>query len=238
VPPTSSPTPTPLIEVLQGGVTLTDGSTSVDFGGVEIGAAAPTRTFTVHNPGNGELTLGPPVLPAGFVLTEGLNPTLAPGTSDDFTLAMDTGSAASRSGDVSFATNVAAQNPFNFMAVGTVSPKLAVGGAPGSEDGPAAAAPAVVGPLSIVVDGSPLASLIVGGTAKAKGKVILVVTNTTNVPVSGKLSGSILASTNGLAEAGGPDDRQGCQDPEAEGGSDAVRRRPSEDRPARGGRGP
>lgn len=216
--------PAPAIEVASGDVSLTDGSSSVGFGSVQQGASAPTRTFTVRNTGTAELTLTAPTLPASFTLIEPLNASLAPGASDTFTVSMSTSTVGSPSGGVVIANNDAGKNPFNFNISGTVttvsSPPVVppttppttpptvpptvppVVGAGPADDGPQAAAAAITGPLSTNLDGTLVPSPVVGGTKTAKGKVVLVVTNTTAAPVNGQLTGSILASTNGLVESG------------------------------------
>ena len=135
--------PAPEIALLVDGAPLVDGQpTPVSFGPAPQGAVAPTRTFTVRNDGGAPLTLGAPSLPAGFTLAEPLSTSLAPGASDTFTVRLDTGTAGTRSGTVSLATNDADENPFNFPVSGTVTgpvgndpaPEvtLLVGGAPAS----------------------------------------------------------------------------------------------------------
>ncbi len=59
-------------------------------------------------------------VPAGFTLTEGLSATLAAGASDTFTVQLDTASAGTKTGEISFATNDSDENPFNFQIAGMV----------------------------------------------------------------------------------------------------------------------
>ncbi len=60
-------------------------------------------------------------VPAGFTLTEGLSGSLAPGVSDTFTVRLDNATVGTKSGDVSFSTNDADENPFNFRITGIVA---------------------------------------------------------------------------------------------------------------------
>ncbi len=110
------------VRVTRSGAAVSDGqSTAVDFGSVQQGAAGPLVTFTVFNDGGTTLTLGQPTLPAGYTLTSGLSASLAPGTSDTFTVRLDTATVGTKGGTLSFATSDADENPFNFPLAGTVT---------------------------------------------------------------------------------------------------------------------
>lgn len=115
------------ITVLGKGVVIADGDASpattdgTDFGTVTVGAAAPTRNFTVRNDGAALLTLGTVTVPAGFTLTEGLSASLAPGASDTFTVQLDTATAGTKTGAVSFPNNDGNESPFNFSIKGIVA---------------------------------------------------------------------------------------------------------------------
>ena len=116
IPPTA-----PEIMVLLGAAAINDGQTTgANFGTVVIGSAAVQRTFTVRNDGDDTLTLGAVQLPAGFTLVEGLSTSLAPNASDTFTVSMATATLGVFAGDISFATNDANENPFNFGVTGTI----------------------------------------------------------------------------------------------------------------------
>jgi V8-like Glu-specific endopeptidase len=112
------------------GISITDGDTSpwlmdgTDFGSVRVGDSAVLRTYTVRNDGTPILTLGPVSVPEGFTLVEGLSSSLAWGASDAFTVRLDTATAGTKSGDISFTTNDPDENPFNFRITGTVLPPL------------------------------------------------------------------------------------------------------------------
>jgi Ca2+-binding RTX toxin-like protein len=101
---------------------MADGaSTAIDFAPGVIGGARPTRTFRVASEGGATLRLGAVQLPAGFRLIEPLSATLAPGTSDEFTVGLDTSSVGSKRGRISFSTNDARVPAFDFAVVGSIS---------------------------------------------------------------------------------------------------------------------
>ena len=100
---------------------ITDEDTEpIDFGTVMLGDDGPMRTFTVRNLGDGDLKLGQLNLPDGFVIFEGLNSVIPAGGSDNFTVTLDASAAGAHAGEISFSTNDADENPFNFAVAGTV----------------------------------------------------------------------------------------------------------------------
>jgi C1A family cysteine protease len=117
----------PDIRVMGNGVSIADGDTTpstadgTDLGIVEPGGTPVSRTFTVYNDGNATLTLGTVTVPAGFTLSEGLPSSLAPGSSDTFTVRLDVTTPGTKAGDISIATNDSNENPFNFRITGTVT---------------------------------------------------------------------------------------------------------------------
>ncbi len=112
----------PEVTVLLGATAVVDNATAaIGFGSVTKGAAAPTKTFTVRNDGQANLTLGAITVPGGYTVVEGLTGTLAPGASDTFTVCLDTAAAGAKSGQISFANNDANENPYNFAIAGTVN---------------------------------------------------------------------------------------------------------------------
>ncbi len=124
-PVTQPPPPAPKypeVTVRLGATNVADNSTAaVGFGAVTKGQAAPTKTFTVKNDGQANLTLGAVVVPGGYSVVEGLTRTLAPGASDTFTIRLDTSVAGAKNGQVSFTNNDANENPFNFAVSGAVN---------------------------------------------------------------------------------------------------------------------
>lgn len=117
----------PEIAVLGNGVNIADGDTTpsasdlTNFGSVAQGGAAVTRTFTVTNSGTGTLTTSGLTLPSGFTLVEGLSASIAAGASDTFTVQLNTATAGTFSGQISFTDNDSDENPFNFSISGTVT---------------------------------------------------------------------------------------------------------------------
>ena len=107
-------------------VTIADDDTTpsttdhTDFGTALVGANAE-RTYTVTNAGEGALTTSKLKLPKGFVLVEGLSPSIAGGGSDTFTVRMDTASTGVKAGSITFMSNDSDESAFNFAIIGTVN---------------------------------------------------------------------------------------------------------------------
>ncbi|MCL4206714.1 MAG: choice-of-anchor D domain-containing protein [Pirellulaceae bacterium] len=108
---------------------LPDGSGSVTFGSTTTGTPV-VKTFTVQNTGTANLILGAITMPAGFTASAFGTTSVAAGGSTTFTVTMTAGTAGSYSGTVSFVTNDADENPFDFAVSGTVNapaaPEIAV----------------------------------------------------------------------------------------------------------------
>ncbi|MBL8810596.1 MAG: choice-of-anchor D domain-containing protein [Planctomycetaceae bacterium] len=115
----------PEIGVSGGGAGIDDGdwtpstADGTNFGMISSGQSV-TRTFTVQNSGSATLTLQPPQLPAGFVLTESLVTQLAPGTSDTFSVQFSPVNPGTYSGEISIGNNDSNENPYNFAITGTM----------------------------------------------------------------------------------------------------------------------
>jgi uncharacterized repeat protein (TIGR02543 family) len=148
----------PEVAVLGSGASITDGDTTpsttdyTDFGSVAQGGAPVSHAFTVQNVGTASLTLGTVTVPTGFTLTEGLATSLAAGASDTFTVQLNTTTAGTKTGVISFATNDSDENPFNFTITGIVTPS-------GSSENLALGKPAVAS----TTDGSLVASNVTDG---------------------------------------------------------------------------
>jgi Ca2+-binding RTX toxin-like protein len=112
----------PEVTVLLNRTSLADNSASVDFGRITVGDAAPVRTFTIRNDGRGPLSIGHLSLPAGFTLLDAPASGIDKGDSTTFTVRMDSGSVANRSGQISFSTNDADEGTFNFTLRGSIVP--------------------------------------------------------------------------------------------------------------------
>jgi hypothetical protein len=108
--------------VLNGTVSVPDGTGSVSFGSTTVGKAV-SKIFTVKNLGTANLTLTTPItVPAGFTLTASFGKSvLTPNTSTSFTLRLNATTVGSYNGTVSFANNDSNENPYNFTVSGTVT---------------------------------------------------------------------------------------------------------------------
>jgi hypothetical protein len=124
----------PEVVVLGNDKSIADGDSSASssdgtsFGSATVGGLAVQHTFTVKNEGGSTLTTSGLTLPSGFSLVEGLSASIAAGKSDTFTVRMDTASAGTKSGDISFNTNDSNESHFNFSISGIVD-----GSSPGSK---------------------------------------------------------------------------------------------------------
>ena len=103
------------------GTNLTDGISSVDFGGVLTGNTA-TRTFTVKNTGEGELTglgISFSAVPAGaFSVTTSPTTPVAPNEETTFTVTFAPTSVGLHSDTLLLASNDADENPFEIVLSG------------------------------------------------------------------------------------------------------------------------
>ena len=118
----------PDVEVTFGESDVPDDDTSpspdegTQFGAVQVGQAAPTRTFRITNTGGGTLELGAVTVSGPFRIVSGPAVTsLATAASTDIVVAMDTAAVGDKAGGVSIVTNVGARNPYNFAVAGTVT---------------------------------------------------------------------------------------------------------------------
>jgi hypothetical protein len=116
-----SPNAAPEVSVLFRGVELQAGqAAAVDLGHATLLGAGGAFDFEVRNVGEADLVLGPVSVPVGFTLADDLQPTLAPGGSDTFTLHLDASSPGVKSGVVSFATNDDDEAFFDFTVTAEV----------------------------------------------------------------------------------------------------------------------
>jgi Ca2+-binding RTX toxin-like protein len=195
-PPPSGPAPLVTLSLVRRGNTplaIADGATApVNFGTVPVGSIRPMRTFTVTNRGNATLTLGRVEVPPGFILAGKLALTLAPGQSDEFTVAMDTATAGPRSGQIRIATNDSRAPVLNFSIAGNVVEPVDPSPGPGG------------GTFSFV-----RGTLTIFGTA---GNDVIILTGS-GTTVNATANGRAMSSTpfNGVSKivvnAGGGDDR-------------------------------
>jgi serralysin len=98
--------------------------------GLHAVKAAVTRTFTVTNQGDEELSATGLKLPKGFKFgTDKLLSRLQPGQSDTFTVSLDTAKVGVYTGFITFNTNDSDENPFSFAVSGEVAaPEINVSG--------------------------------------------------------------------------------------------------------------
>jgi hypothetical protein len=105
---------------LDGPAEVPDNIGSVSFGTAALGVPV-TKTFTVRNLGDQNVTLGAISVPAGFTLTKGWGvTTLAPRASTTFTVRLNAASLGAYSGTLSFSSNDLDENPLNFTIQGLV----------------------------------------------------------------------------------------------------------------------
>ncbi len=126
---TAAVTTAPEVAVFGGYVRteIVDGDTAptatdnTNFGSATLAGSAVSKTFYVHNTGNATLTTSGLSVPTGFTIIEPLAGTIAAGGSDSFTVRLDTTTAGTKSGQISFTTNDSNENPYNFAISGTVT---------------------------------------------------------------------------------------------------------------------
>ena len=114
----------PEIDVVDGGITIPDNTGSVNFGTATVGTPL-TKSFTVKNLGNANLTLGAiNSLPTGFTLVSPFgSTTLTVGSTTSFDVKLDATNIGSYNGTISFANNDTDENPYNFNISGTINTK-------------------------------------------------------------------------------------------------------------------
>ncbi|WP_165698738.1 choice-of-anchor D domain-containing protein [Bremerella volcania] len=109
------------------GSEVADDYGSFNFGNVGQGSPQ-TQEFLVTNTGSGTLTLGTINLPSGFSLVQSFGDiSLSSGESTYFTVRFNADYGGSYSGELSFNTNDADENPYNFTLSGNVVEDVEVG---------------------------------------------------------------------------------------------------------------
>ena len=117
----------PEIDVRLDGAAVQDGVSNVDLGSTPTGNSVD-RTFTVQNLGGSDLVLDPSIsLPDGFSLEAGFSATtLSTDQSATFTVRLDSATAGTYSGTISFNNNDSDESPFNFTIEGVVEDPPAI----------------------------------------------------------------------------------------------------------------
>lgn len=97
---------------------------NTDFGTVAQGSVQ-TRNFTITNTGDADLTLGDPIFTGPFSLVGGSLGTISASDSAILTIGLNTALLGPQSGSISFGTNVAGLETFNFDLAANVIPEPA-----------------------------------------------------------------------------------------------------------------
>ncbi|MDZ8259111.1 choice-of-anchor D domain-containing protein [Nostoc sp. ChiQUE01b] len=114
-------TKTPEIQVLNGTVNITDGSTTpINFGETLVGETV-TKTFTIKNTGIAALKLSNLKLPDGFSLVGTLPTSLAANASTTLSVALNPTTTGVYSGSLSLNNNDINESHFDFAISGTVN---------------------------------------------------------------------------------------------------------------------
>ncbi|BDI16431.1 hypothetical protein ANSO36C_22330 [Nostoc cf. commune SO-36] len=119
---TVKPVPTPEIQVLNGTVNVTDGSTNtINFGSVIVGNTL-TKTFTIKNTGTAALNLTNLKLPDGFSLVGTLPTSVAVNASTTISVALNATTPGTYGGTLILGNNDSDEGPFDFAITGTLKP--------------------------------------------------------------------------------------------------------------------
>lgn len=107
--------------------TTPDENNGTDFGTAFVADTRPFRVFEIRNTSNtDDLTLSNLSVPAGFQVEQGLPDSLGPGGSAFISISMLDDSQATRSGTVSFSTNVVGSETFDFAVTGSLAARPVV----------------------------------------------------------------------------------------------------------------
>lgn len=117
--------PSASIQITGNGTPIADGdatpnvSDHTDFGSATQGAGGVTRTFTVINTGDVDLTFSDIVVPSGFTIVDNLPGSLAVGNSETLGIRLDDSVLGLKEGD--FELTIDEIGVFNFKIQGTVA---------------------------------------------------------------------------------------------------------------------
>ena len=109
------------------GITLADGVTAITSAqaqavalvAVAVGTVAPSKTFTITNPGDVPLSITGVTLPAGVTLVGALPASIAAGGSANLIVALDTAALKTATGSIAISSS-ALVAPFSIPVTGTV----------------------------------------------------------------------------------------------------------------------
>ncbi|ERT03567.1 hypothetical protein M595_6495, partial [Lyngbya aestuarii BL J] len=99
-----SPNPVPEISVIQNTTNIADNTGTFDFGTSTVGSVV-SKTFTIENNGTADLTLSELTLPTGLTLAGTFPTVIAAGSQGTFDVQLDTNTANTFNGELSFTTN-------------------------------------------------------------------------------------------------------------------------------------
>ena len=122
-------TPRPEIRVFQDDTYIIHGRTTpIDFHQAVEGQPGSTLTFRVENQGYAPLETSAVRLPNGYSLTETLSTSIAPQTSDTFSVRLDTGSLGLKTGHIEISSNDVSEPTLAFAVEGEVIDVLSAEG--------------------------------------------------------------------------------------------------------------
>jgi cyclophilin family peptidyl-prolyl cis-trans isomerase len=112
------------------GIAVADGVTAlasnqaqaVSLGAAAVNAVAPSKTFTVSNPGDAPLAISAVKLPAGVTIVQALPTSIPAGGSANLVVALDTAAMKAVSGSIAIASS-ASGTAFSIPVTGTVFAK-------------------------------------------------------------------------------------------------------------------
>ena len=116
----------PEMDITYSGGPVISGTTTVDFGTVNVSSGSSSTTFTIENNGTVDLNLTDPspyvsitgVNASDFTLTVVPDPTIAAAGSTTFIISFDPSALGVRTANVSIANNDSDENPYTFSIVG------------------------------------------------------------------------------------------------------------------------
>jgi hypothetical protein len=175
----------PEITVLIDGDSVSSGS-PLDFG-VASQNSPQSRDIMIRNDGTQPLIVGQIVLPTGFTLAHPLaDPTLAPGESGTVRVSLSTANSGVFTGPMTIASNDTDEGSFVLNLTGRVG---GVG--------------AATGPVSIASVTGKFPPLIIAGTKKARGTVMVTLTNASSSSAfAGPITLIVVSSGDSNADAG------------------------------------
>lgn len=172
------------VTLLDNGAAVT--GTAITFGTLLQSATPVTKTLTLSNTGNINLTVTSVTLPAGFTLKSSPASTLAPGASSDFVISFIPIVAGSQGGVLSIVSNDSSHPTFTAGLTATVT----------------TASKTSLGVDSVKLGKIP--STVIGGSKTAKGTASVTLNNYSSATLSGTYKITVYASP-GLAAVPGTD---------------------------------